>query len=125
MQGPARIIQTSTLVGATVGNSQGQKLGQIKDVLLDPQTGQATFVVLDADIPGSGHAMLVVPYQALRVSVNPADHRQSVVLDLRAGKYACRPADPERPMAVLQDPRFLEQARNFYQVPDVHRGPSD
>ena len=48
MQDSAGIIQNSTLVGATVLDRQNQKLGQIKNVLLDAQAGQATFVVIDA-----------------------------------------------------------------------------
>ena len=116
MQGSAAIIQNSTLTGATVLDPQSRKLGQIKDVLLDAQTGQATFVVLDAEAPGSGHAMLVVPYQALRVSFNPADHRQSVVLGLRADQVRAAPQIQNNQWQMLQNPQFLQEARNFYQI---------
>lgn len=84
-------IQVSTLMGTTVLNPQSQKLGLIKDVLLDAQTGQVTFVILDEEIPGAGHAMLVVPYEALRLSVNPSDKRQTVVLDLRLDQMRAAP----------------------------------
>ncbi len=116
VQGSAAIIQNSTLTGATVLDPQSRKLGQIKDVLLDAQTGQATFVVLDAEAPGSGHAMLVVPYQALRVSFNPADHRQSVVLGLRADQVRAAPQIQNNQWQMLQNPQFLQEARNFYQI---------
>ncbi len=115
VQGSAGVVRISALMGATVVDPQGQKkVGQIKDVLLDPQTGQASFVVLDTEVPGSGHAMLVVPYQALRVSCNPADSRQSVVLDLRAERLRAAPQIQNGQWQVLQNPQFLEQARNFY-----------
>ena len=116
MPGSAGIIQTSTLTGTTVLGPQSQKLGRIKDVLLDSQTGKATFVVLDAEVPGLGHAMLVVPYQALRVSINPSDNRQSVVLDLRPDRLHAAPQIQNNQWQVLQNPQFLEQARNFYQA---------
>ena len=103
-------------MGTTVLDPQGQKLGQIKDVLLDSQTGQATFVVLDAEVPASGHAMLVVPYQAFRVSFNPLDHRQSVLLDLRPDQLHAAPQIRDDQWEMLQNPQFLDQARNFYQV---------
>ena len=103
-------------MGTTVLGPQSQKLGQIKDVLFDSQTGQATFVVLDAEAPGSGHAMLVVPYQALRVSVNPSDHRQSVVLDLRPDQMRAAPQIQNNQWQMLQNPQFLQQARDFYQI---------
>ena len=115
MQGSAGIIQNSTLIGTTVLNPQSQKLGRIKDVLLDFQTGQATFVILDAEVSGSGHAMLVVPCQALRVSFNSSENRQSVVLDLRPDQLRVAPQIQDNQWQMLQNPQFLEQARSFYQ----------
>ena len=114
-QGSPAIIQNSTLMGTMVLDPQSGKLGPIKDVLFDSQTGQAAFVVLDAEIPGSGHAMLVVPYQALRVSVNPPDHRLSVALDLRPDQFACAQIQSNQ-WQMLQNPQFLQQARDFYQI---------
>ena len=61
--GSTGTIQISKLVGMTVLDPQGQKLGQIKDVLLDSRTGQATFVVLDAEAFGPGHP---ITYSAAR-----------------------------------------------------------
>ncbi len=115
MQGSAGIIQNSTLIGATVLNPQGQRLGQIKDVLLDPQSGQATFVILDAEVSKSNRAMLVVPFQALRVSFNSADNRLSVALDLRPDQLRVAPQIQSNQWEKLQNPQFLEQARGFYQ----------
>ncbi len=114
MQGSAG-IQISTLMGTTVLDPQSKEVGSIKDVLLDAHTGQATFVILDAEVAASGHAMLVVPYQALRMSVNSAEHRQSVVLDLRPDRLHAAPQIRNNQSQTLQNPQFLEQARNFYQ----------
>lgn len=113
---PAGIIENLTLVGATVLNPQGEKLGQIKHVLLDAQAGQATFVVIGADASGSSRAILVVPYQALKVNFNAADNRQSVVLDRRPDQLRTAPRIQNNQWEMLRNPQFLEQARNFYQV---------
>jgi len=67
MPGSAGTIRISTLTGTTVLDPQGQKLGRIKQVLLDSQTGQVAFVVLDADVPGPGHPMT---YSAARPTDN-------------------------------------------------------
>jgi sporulation protein YlmC with PRC-barrel domain len=102
-QDSAWIIQNSTLISTPVLDPQGQRLGQIKDVLLDAQTGQPTSVILNAETIGSGHALLIVPYGALRAGVNPADNRQAVVLDLRADRLRAAP-------------QLQEQSRNVYQI---------
>ena len=56
-QGPSSNIRTSKLVGKPVLDLHGNKLGHVKDVIFDPKTGQATFLVLDAIAPGSSHPM--------------------------------------------------------------------
>lgn len=114
-QDSAKIIQDLTLVGATVLDPQGQKLGQIKHVVLDPQTGQATFVVLDAEAAG-GHAMFVVPYPALHVNFNTTDNRQSVVINRRPEQLRSAPQIQNNQWQMLQNSQFREQVRNFYQV---------
>ena len=121
----AGIIRNSTLIGTTVLNLQSQKLGQIKDVLFDSQTGQATFVVLDAGVPGAGRAMLVVPYQALRVSLAASDSRPSVALDLRPDQVAAAPQIQNNQWQMLQNAKFLDYARNFYQPKTYTAAQSD
>jgi len=110
------MVQNLTLVGTTVLDPQGQQIGHIKHVLLNTQTGQATFVILDAESLGPGHAILVVPYQALRISFNPSDRRQSVVLDRRPDQLRVAPQIQNDQWQLLENPQFLEQARNFYQI---------
>ena len=106
MQGPAAIIQISTLKGMTVLDSQGNKLGQIRDVALDSQTGRATFVVLDAAAPGSGQP---VPYTAARPIDNPSMPAPSAV------------ATPVSPPCVMPqscvnsgDPGWTQDLEDFY-----------
>jgi hypothetical protein len=62
-------VRISTLVGATVLDSQGRKLGQIKNVLLDARTGQASIVVIDTAAPAVSQP---TTYTAARPIDNPA-----------------------------------------------------
>ncbi len=110
------VISTSTLVGSPVLDPRSQQLGRIKDVLLDPRSGRATFMVIDAQAPGTGHAMLVVPYEALQIGFYPGQDRVSVVLDLQPGQVQAAPQIRDDQWSMLQDPRFLQRARSFYQV---------
>jgi len=114
--GLENVTPLSSLMGTIVLYPQPQKLGQIKDILLDPQTGQATFVVLDADIPGAGHEMLVMPYQALQIRFNSADTKPSIVLNDQADRLRNAPRLENDHWELLKSPQFLEQVRNFYQI---------
>jgi hypothetical protein len=108
--------QNSTFAGTAVLNLRHQKLGQIRETYFDAQTGQASFVILDAEIPGSGHAMLVVPYKALIVSFNPADHRLMATLNLQPDQLRAAPQIQNNQWQKMQDSQFLAQARDFYQI---------
>ena len=90
IQGSPVLIRNSELIGSVVLYPQGNTLGRIKDVLFDSQTGQATFLILDAESTATVHPMLVVPYQALQVSVNPADNHLTLVLGLRPDRLTRR-----------------------------------
>ncbi len=116
IQGSPALIRNSELIGSVVLYPQGNTLGRIKDVLFDSQTGQATFLILDAESTATVHPMLVVPYQALQVSVNPADNHVTLVLGLRPDRLTAAPQITNNQWQMLQNPQFLEQARNFYQV---------
>jgi hypothetical protein len=114
-QTQAAMGRESSLIGTAVFVPQNQKLGLIKEILFDAQTGQANFVVLDANVPDTGHALIVVPYAALRTSINSQDNRQSFVLDLQPAQLRQAPRISNDQWAMLQNPQFLEQVRNFYQ----------
>jgi len=116
IQGSAGVIEISSLLGTTVLSSQGEKLGSIKDVVLDSQDGQATFVVVDAQAAGTGHSMLVVPYPALRLGFNAVDNRSFTVLNLRLDQIAAAPQIRNDQWQLLGNPYFMTQAREFYQV---------
>jgi sporulation protein YlmC with PRC-barrel domain len=112
----AQIIPNLTLVGVAVADSQGQKIGQIKHVLLDAPAGQATFVVLAPERAGAGQGSLVIPFQALRITINSVDGHRSVVLDRRTDQLRAAPQIQDNHWSLLQNPQFLDQARSFYQV---------
>ena len=116
MQGPPRTIRDLTLVGSTVRDLKGQKLGEIQYVLLAPRTGQAKFVILAAEGPGSAHMTLVVPFQALGVSFNPTEKRQVVEMNIRPDQLAAAPQIQNNQWQVLQNQQFRDQVRSFYHV---------
>jgi len=116
MQGPPRAIQDLTLVGSTVRTLSGQRLGEIQYVLLAPWTGQAKFVILAAEEPGSAHMTLVVPFQALRVTFNPTEKRQVVEMNIQPDQLAAAPQIQNNQWQVLQTQQFRDQVRSFYHV---------
>jgi sporulation protein YlmC with PRC-barrel domain len=66
----APLISNTAIVGATVKNSQGEKLGNIREIMIDPQTGRVAYVLLtSSDMLGMNEKSLAIPWEALRVGL--------------------------------------------------------
>src|SRR5688572_27071093 len=60
------MYRASKLIGADVENPQGEDLGDIKDVVLDSQTGRIAYAVLTfGGFLGLGEKYYAVPFAAL------------------------------------------------------------
>ena len=61
------IHKKNSIIGATVRNIQGEKLGEISNLAFDKNTGKITYVVLsDGGITSNGEKLTPVPLAALR-----------------------------------------------------------
>jgi len=65
--GPA-LMGAETLIGDSVVNAQEEDLGDIKEIMLDMQTGQVAYAVLAfGGFLGIGEKLFAVPWQALHL----------------------------------------------------------
>ena len=63
------LVGTSDIKGTHVKNLQGQDLGEIEDVLIDPDTGQVRFVILEVGgFLGLGSTRVAVPLSAFQIT---------------------------------------------------------
>jgi sporulation protein YlmC with PRC-barrel domain len=62
-------MTASDIKGTHVKNLQGQDLGQVEDVLVDPETGQVRFAVLEVGgFLGLGSTKVAVPWSAFQLT---------------------------------------------------------
>jgi sporulation protein YlmC with PRC-barrel domain len=63
-----RLMGADTLIGDSVVNADNDKLGDIKEIMLDMQTGQVVYAVLAfGGFLGMGEKLFAVPWQALHL----------------------------------------------------------
>jgi len=68
---PGVLLSTETLLGSDVKNPQGQDVGDLKQLMLDPHTGRVMYaVVAMGGFLGMGERTVIVPWQALAVARN-------------------------------------------------------
>jgi sporulation protein YlmC with PRC-barrel domain len=82
------LISNSAIVGATVKNAQGEQLGTIREVMIDPQTGRVAYVVLtSSDMLGRNEKSMAIPWEALRVELG----KNELVVEVDDSKLSSAP----------------------------------
>jgi sporulation protein YlmC with PRC-barrel domain len=58
--------RVSEFLGATVVDQSGDRIGQLKDVVLQPQSGKADLAIISLSMPNQKDKLTAVPWQLLR-----------------------------------------------------------
>ena len=106
-----RLMGADTLMGEDVYNRQEEDLGDIKEIMLDMQTGQIAYAVLSfGGVLGMGDKLFAVPWQALQLdTVN-----KRFILDCTKEKLENAPGFDKDRWPDMADPEFGTQIHNFY-----------
>lgn len=76
------VLSASTLVGDKVYNPQGEHLGEIKELMIDPQTGHVGYAVLSfGGFLGMGDKLFAIPFQSLELRPEQKDFVLNVPKD--------------------------------------------
>ena len=95
------LLSTETLLGSDVKNPQGQDVGDLKQLMLDPHTGRVMYaVVAMGGFLGMGGKTVIVPWNALEV----ARDGKSLVLNV--------------------SPQMLQQAPAYKKGKEPEQGPA-
>jgi sporulation protein YlmC with PRC-barrel domain len=106
-------VHVKKLIGSTVKSNKGEKLGKLEDVVIDPQTGKATFAIIgQGGILRLGEKRLPVPWQALNL-----DSQNQVTLNVDKDKLQSAPTVTSSDATDLDNPGFVVIVYKFYEIP--------
>jgi sporulation protein YlmC with PRC-barrel domain len=61
-----QVSRASKIIGTTVKDSHGDKLGDVKELVLDPESGQVVYAVVSfGGVLGLGNKLFALPWKAL------------------------------------------------------------
>ena len=108
--GPA-LMGADTLIGDKVVNGQGDKLGDIKEIMLDMRTGHVAYAVLAfGGFLGLGEKLFAVPWQALQLDTVD----KCFVLNVDKDRLKTAPGfDPDN-WPDMSDLRWVGAVHSFY-----------
>jgi sporulation protein YlmC with PRC-barrel domain len=105
-------VRLSKLIGAKVKSKDGQDIGKLEDVLVDPQTGKPTFAILgQGGALGLGEKRRPVPWQGLQIN-----SERQVTLNMDKQKFSSAPTTSSSDYSDLNSPQDVVVIYRFYEV---------
>lgn len=105
------ILSTSTLKGTEVKNPGGKNLGDIKDIMIDLDTGRIAYMVLSfGGFLGIGDKYFAVPLEAL--TIDKEDNK--FIMDVSKEKLENAPGFDKDNWPTNPDQRFINDIHTYY-----------
>ncbi|MGZ5201890.1 MAG: PRC-barrel domain-containing protein [Telluria sp.] len=116
--GPS-LMGADTLLGDSVVNGSDEDLGDIKEIMLDMQTGQVAYAVLAfGGFLGMGEKLFAVPWQALHLdTVN-----KRFVLNIDKDRLKNAPGFDKDSWPDMSDMTWASQIHSFYGTDPMRHG---
>jgi sporulation protein YlmC with PRC-barrel domain len=68
---PVQRLTATSIIGDPIENAEGENLGKIDDLMINLQTGEVEYVVIESGaILGVGGKLFAVPFKELRLNVD-------------------------------------------------------
>src|SRR5690606_6417558 len=107
----SHVMSTHTLSGDSVVNPEGENLGEIKDFMVDLDSGRIAYAVLSfGGVLGMGDKLFAVPWEALRRSTE--EHR--FYLDVPKERLKEAPGFDKDNWPRSADREFLNEVYSYY-----------
>lgn len=117
LQETGNIYRASKIIGTNVANPQGEALGEIADVVFDPQTGRITYAVLSfGGFLGLGEKHFAIPWTALTPQAGRTTAAQRFILNVDKERLKSAPGFEKTTWPNMADRRWGEQVHAFYGV---------
>ncbi len=109
-----RLMGADTLVGNDVYNKKAEDLGDIKEIMLDMNTGKISYAVLSfGGFLGMGEKLFAVPWQALKLDL---EHKR-FILDVDKARLEGAPGFDKGSWPNMSDPAWAKDIHSYYGTP--------
>ena len=106
-------LSSTSIQGTNVINLQGESLGEIQDLMIDPQSGRVTYAVLDfGGFLGIGDKLFAVPLQAFQIDRT----NERFTLDVTKERLENAPGFDKTNWPSTADNAFLDSVYTYYNV---------
>lgn len=109
-----RLLSCSSICESTVKNADGEKVGDIKDLMINWNNGEVSYAVLSfGGILGMGDKLFAVPLEAFDFGTGDSDH---VILNVSKEKLDNAPGFNKDNWPQHHDQNFLDSIYSHYEI---------
>lgn len=106
-----RVLSASTMIGDKVINAKGENLGDIKELMIDLESGRVAYAVLSfGGVLGMGDKLFAIPFKAL--SLRP-DH-DNFMLDVDKDRLKNAPGFDKNNWPSTADRKWGTEIHSYY-----------
>jgi sporulation protein YlmC with PRC-barrel domain len=111
--GTAKTFRASKLIGLTVKNSEGDKLGSVNDIVVEVDSGRIAYVALSfGGVLGIGDKLFAVPYRQIRLVREQEE--MYLVLNVPKDRLKTAPGFDKNQWPDFADPYWIEKIDKYY-----------
>lgn len=106
-----RLLSTSSIAGTDVTNRKGENLGDIKDIMLDLESGEVAYAVISfGGFLGIGDKLFAVPWEALTID----KRNEQIIMDVTKEKLENAPGFDKDNWPSSPDRQFVQDVHSHY-----------
>lgn len=107
-----RVLSASTLIGDTIENQTGEKLGKLEEIMLDLHSGKIAYAVLSfGGFLGMGEKLFALPWQKLHVD----QERKCIILKASKEQFESMPGFNKDNWPDFSDRAFQSKLSDYYE----------
>lgn len=117
METKTHILSTSSIAGKTVYNLEGEKIGNIKDMVIYPEEAKVAYAVLSfGGIMGIGDKLFAIPIEALKMS-----DEDEIRIDIDKDRLEDAPSFDKDNWPRTANPQFVDTVYSHYGIKQNRR----
>ncbi|MDQ3535890.1 MAG: PRC-barrel domain-containing protein [Bacteroidota bacterium] len=105
------LLSTSSLSGTDITNRNGENLGDLKDIMLDLESGEVAYAVISfGGFLGIGDKLFAVPWEALTFDKS----NEQIIMDVSKEKLENAPGFDKDNWPTSPDRQFVQDVHSHY-----------
>lgn len=105
-------IKASSMIGTDVVNPKGENLGDVKEVVIDPQTGKVAYAVVSfGGFLGMGKKLFAIPFSAFKYDLKENEY----VLDISKERLEAAPGFDEDHWPSMAEEKWNRDVYKYYE----------